>query len=63
MKYVPVERGLKAAKNSVYKLALMLAQRGRSLAEGEKTKAKSFDPDKPLKAAIEEVINGDIKLK
>lgn len=63
MKYVPVEECLDASKGSAYKLALLLAKRGRDLAEGEKTVASSFDEDKPLKAAAEEIITGKVKLK
>jgi DNA-directed RNA polymerase omega subunit len=58
MSYVPIEKLLQHSDNSAYKLVIMVARRARQIAGGDKPLVKGYNPDKPLRTALEEAAQG-----
>ncbi|MCM8773353.1 MAG: DNA-directed RNA polymerase subunit omega [Candidatus Omnitrophica bacterium] len=60
--YVPLEKLLEASNGSIYRLTALVAQRARSLAEGEKPLIDK-PKEKVIDTALEEIKERKIRVK
>ena len=63
MNYVPLEKCLENSGGSIYKLTVMVAKRAQELAEGAKPLIESGSESKPIRLALEEVLEGQLKVE
>ncbi|MCM8757710.1 MAG: DNA-directed RNA polymerase subunit omega [Candidatus Omnitrophica bacterium] len=63
MGYVPLEKLLDKADNSVYKLVVMASKRAIEIAEGQPPLVKETDSLQPSTIALEEIARAKVKLK
>ena len=63
MKKVALEKCLDKSANSVYKLTIMVARRAQELAEGAKPLVDTYEKDRPLIAALEEIAEGHLRVE
>jgi DNA-directed RNA polymerase subunit omega len=63
MGYIPIERLLDKADNSIYKLVMLAARRTLEIAEGQPKLISTDSSLKPCGIALEEIAKGKVKLK
>jgi DNA-directed RNA polymerase omega subunit len=63
MVYIPIEKLLDKADNSVYKLVMLAAKRTLEIAEGQPKLVSADSSLKPSSIALEEIAQGKVKLK
>jgi DNA-directed RNA polymerase omega subunit len=61
--YVPLEKCLDNSGGSIYKLTVMVAKRAQELAEGAKPLVESGPEAKPIRLAMREVFEGQLKVE
>lgn len=57
-----VEIGEEPVVNSRYSIVLAAAKRARQIVDGAETSVKQPKCNKPLSIAVEELVNGDVKI-
>jgi DNA-directed RNA polymerase omega subunit len=63
MPYIPIEKLLDKADNSIYKLVILAAKRTLEIAEGQPKLASANSSLKPSSIALEEIAAGKVKMK
>ena len=63
MGYIPIEKLLDKADNSMYKLVMLAAKRTLEIAEGQPKLASVNSSLKPSNIALEEIARGKVRLK
>ena len=63
MEYMPIEKLLDKADNSMYKLVLLAAKRTLELVEGQPSVISVNSSLKPSSIALEEIAEGKVRLK
>ena len=63
MDYIPIERLLDKADNSMYKLVMLAAKRTLEIAEGQPKMVPANSALKPSSIALEEIAEGKVQLK
>ncbi|MFH1338516.1 MAG: DNA-directed RNA polymerase subunit omega [Candidatus Omnitrophota bacterium] len=63
MEYMPIEKLLDKADNSMYKLVLLAAKRTLELVEGQPSVISANSSLKPSSIALEEIAEGKVRLK
>jgi len=63
MAYIPIEKLLDKADNSVYKLVMLAAKRTLEIAEGQPKLASGDSALKPSSIALQEIAQGKVRLK
>jgi DNA-directed RNA polymerase omega subunit len=62
MEYMPIEKLLDKADNSMYKLVMLAAKRTLELVEGQPNLVSGNSSLKPSNVALEEIAKGKVKL-
>ena len=63
MEYMPIEKLLDKADNSMYKLVMLAAKRTLELVEGQPSLVSVNSSLKPSNIALEEIAKGKVRLK
>ena len=63
MEYMPIEKLLDKADNSMYKLVMLAAKRTLELVEGQPSLVSANSSLKPSNIALEEIAKGKVRLK
>lgn len=63
MEYMPIEKLLDKADNSMYKLVLLAAKRTLELVEGQPSVVSANSSLKPSSIALEEIAEGKVRLR
>ncbi len=63
MEYMPIEKLLDKADNSMYKLVMLAAKRTLELVEGQPSLVSANSSLKPSNIALEEIVKGKVRLK
>ena len=63
MGYIPIEKLLDKADNSMYKLVTLAAKRTLEIAEGQPRLVATNTSNKPPTIALEEIAKGKVKIK
>lgn len=63
MEYMPIEKLLDKADNSMYKLVMLAAKRTLELVEGQPSLVSINSSLKPSSIALEEIVEGKVRLK
>ena len=63
MGYIPIEKLLDKADNSIYKLVVIAAKRTLEIAEGQPKLVKEDSSLKPSSIALAEIAKGVVQLK
>jgi len=61
--YVPLEKLLDKADNSIYKLVIIAANRAKEIASGKPLLLETPKSDKPTTIALEEIAAGKVRCK
>ena len=60
---MPLEKCLDNSGGSIYKLTVMVAKRAQELAEGAKPLIETGAESKPIRLAMREVLEGQLKVE
>ena len=63
MPYIPIEKLLDKADNSVYKLVMLAAKRTLEIAEGQPRLVPGNSSYKPSSVALEEIADGKVRIQ
>lgn len=63
MGYIPIEKLLDKADNSMYKLVMLAAKRTLEIAEGQPKLVQVNSLNKPSTIALEEIAKGKVRMK